>query len=812
MIRQAQSCKDSQMTHLEHILESISGGFFALDKDFRFTYWNKGAEEGTGLKREDVLGKHVFDIFPNAKDVELGEKYLLAMKTKTFQTIETSYKDERFEAWYDVRIYPTEDGLSVFFQDITSKKREQREKEALMAVSHAVNTSQFLDEMSLVAGEKIAHFFDVIPKFVCIYQYDPRRMILHLLAPSVAEIPNASQDVAHKLVDQADPSAVVEAALSHRPVITDELTRSSIAPFFLGEIEALQLKTLIAVPLLVQDELQGVLEVLSRKVDSHVADDLGLLSVIANELSIGISRKKLIEEITVKNVQLDNEKHKTEEANDTLKRFLATFSHELRAPLNSIVGFSEFLSEDFQSLSTDQVQEFMKNIHVSAKHLQSLINDILDLSKIEAGKLDLHVESYPVSYFVETVERVLRVALQEKNLRLSFDVEEDVDRLVVDQTRMKQVLVNLISNAIKHSPMGASVQVRIHRVENDIEVRVRDNGMGIAQQEIPKLFHPFFQLKGEGGNLDGSGLGLAISKRLVELHGGQIWVESERGKGSTFTFRIPIMVQAGKSELPGQFVSLDQESRNPDEPLRILIIEDNPQAAQLIERYLQSAGHTTEIAKDGVEGFEKAKRLKPDVITLDLMLPLKDGWQLMNELKRHPVCKEIPIVVVSVTDERKLGFSLGAVDYFVKPVSRPELLEALRKIPNTRKSSRHSQRVLVIDDDKTALELIDVMLEAEGYEVLTSTNGHDGIAIAGREHPDVIILDLIMPEVSGFTVAYQLKKQAETRNIPIIVLTSMEIDDDVREQMEGFVSTLMTKSRFTKNDLLREISAVERGR
>lgn len=801
------------MPQIEQIFENISAGFFVLDSNYRFTYWNRAAEEGTGLGRKDVLGKHVFEIFPNAQSADLGKKYRQAMETKIFQSIETSYKDERFEAWYDVRIYPAENGLSVFFQDITERKREEREKDALMAVSHAVNTSQFLDEMCLAAAAEIARLFDVPAKYVCIYQFDSRRKLLHLLAPSLGEIPNAADDVAHKIVHETETSAAVRTALSCHPIITDELVCSAIAPYFVKEIEELKLKTLIALPLVVQNELQGVLEVLSTKEDAYAEGELGLLSVIANELSIGMSRKKLMDEITIKNVQLDNEKHKTEEANETLKRFLATFSHELRAPLNSIVGFSELLAEDFEKLSPEQIQEFMKNIHVSGKHLQQLINDILDLSKIEAGKVELHVESYPVEYFTDAVRRVLHVGLKQKKIQLVFDVGQDVDSLAVDQTRMKQILVNLVSNAIKHSRTGGTITVRIRRIETDIEVRVYDQGRGIAPQDIPRLFHPFFQVKGSDANDGGSGLGLAITKRLVELHGGRIWVESEQGKGSTFAFRLPMVVPTEFLESAAQMFSrIDGTNRNEREETLVLIIEDNAQAGQLIEKYLNDAGYKTEIARDGMEGVEKAKRLKPKFITLDMLLPFKDGWQVIKELKRHPICKDIPIIIISITDEKKLGFSLGAVGYFVKPVNREELLEAIQRISYPNRTSRENPKILVIDDDRTALELIEVILEAEGYKVIKSLNGTEGLKIASEEHPDLIILDLIMPEMSGYDVAFQLKHQPSTRDIPIIILTSLEIDDDIKDRLQGFVSGLMTKSQFTKGDLLREISAIEKMR
>lgn len=801
------------MKQLEHILESISGGFFALDRELKFTYWNRAAEEGTGLKREEVLGKGVFDIFPNAQGAELGEKYRTSLSTKTFQSIETVYSDERFEAWYDVRIYPTQDGLSVFFQDITVKKREQREKEALMAVSHTVNTVQFLDEMCLSVAQNIAKFFDIPTKFVCIYQFDKRRRLLHLLAPSISEISEAPEDISHKIVHEVDFSAAVTVALSLQPLVTDELVRSSIAPFCIKELDELQLRSLIAIPLLVQNELQGVLEVLTTKEDAYTHHELGLLSVIANELSIGMSRRRLMDEITVKNVQLDTEKHKTEEANEVLKRFLATFSHELRAPLTSIVGFSEILTKDLQTLSSKEVREYMKNIHVSGKHLQQLINDILDISKIEAGKIDLHVQSYPIRYFTEGIQRVLQSEIQQKKIRLLFQIGEDLDHLVVDQTRMKQVLVNLVSNALKYSREEGKVTVIVRRVGTEIEISVADEGTGIAPEDLPKLFQPFFQTMRNGPTKEGTGLGLAITKKIVELHGGRIWVESELGKGSTFRLRIPMMVTTEAHDAVEQAVTSAGRINQPDRKTTlVLIIEDNPNAAQLLEKYLRDAGYKTDIARDGVEGLEKAKRLRPHLITLDLLMPLKDGWQVIKDLKRHPICKDIPIIIVSIVEEKTLGFSLGAANYFVKPIQPDELLEAIERIPIRKDRTKQNPKVLIIDDDRTALELIDIILQPEGFEVVKCQNANDGIEIARRERPDLVILDLVMPEKSGINVAFELKQDISTRDIPIIVLTSMDIDDDVKEQLRGFVSGLMTKSRFAKSDLLREIHSIEKMR
>jgi len=793
------------------ILESISGGFFSLDKDYRFTYWNRAAEEGTGLKREEVLGKNVFEIFPNAKGAELGERYRLAMESKSVQSFETAYKDDRFEAWYNIRIYPAGSGISVLFHDITDQKRQQRQKEALLEISRVIITSRQVDELCLKAAEKIGEFLGIPSRLVCLYQFDSRAQMLHLISPSVTEIPDIPEDVAHKIVHEAETSLVVQCALSRETAATSDLARASLAPYLEPEIKSYKLKTLVCLPLVVQNDVQGILEILSAKEVKYIGDELGMLTVISNELSTGLSRRRLVDEIALKNIELETEKLKTEEANEVLKRFLATFSHELRAPLNSIVGFSELLANGLANLPTASVEDFMKNINESGKHLQDLVNDILDLSKIEAGKLDLYIDTYPVSDFVESVSRVLQTAIQLKMINLEFQISDEVDQLVVDQTRFKQILVNLIANAVKYSDLQGRVVVSIRRVENEIEVAVKDEGPGIKPEDRGNLFRPFQQSKSGKGGKEGTGLGLAITKRLVELHGGYIWVDSAPGKGTSFCFRIPMMVGGEVHQVltPLMELTTGKTLDYDDRPL-VLIVEDNPQASQLIQTYLQEAGYRTETARDGEEALEKAKTLKPKFITLDVLLPIKDGWHVLKELRGHPICKDIPVIIISIVDEKKLGFTLGAVEYFVKPVNREDLLRALSRIPATSAKAGRSPKILVIDDDKAAADLIEVILEPEGYQVIKSFDGRDGLRKAISEQPDIILLDLIMPEISGFNVAYQLRQQPETSAIPIIVLTSMEIDQETREQMEGYALSMMSKQTFTKKDLLKEIGSLGR--
>jgi PAS domain S-box-containing protein len=800
----------------QNILESISGGFFALDNDYRITYWNRAAAEGTGFPVEEVLGKNVFEIFPNAEGAALGDTYRTAMESRIFQSIETSYKDDRFEAWYDVRIYPAEDGLSVFFQDITEKKRDDRKKEILVEVSAAINASRHLDELCVRAAEKIALLFDIPPHLVCVYLYDNKGNEIRLVAPAMMEV-DVAQDIVHQRVVPDAPHCAARVAYAREPLITDRVEQGTLGSAMAEELSRLNLKSLIVLPLAVQGEVQGVLEVFSIKHPDFVGADMDILSVIANDLAGGMSRKRLVDELRTKNLELEAQTQKTLEASDTLKKFLATFSHELRSPLNSIIGFSDLLATQFDGIPPETVQEFMKNINTSGRHLQQIINDILDLSKIEAGRMELHIASYPVSYFEESVRRVLASAVAAKDISLDFSFAPDIEDLVVDQTRFKQILINLVSNAVKFSHPGGTVRIVSRRVDTDMEFRVSDDGIGMRAEDTMTLFRPFRQASnGREMNREGVGLGLAITRKLVELHGGSIRVESELGRGTTMSFSIPLIVDASSEHLmqAGMLLETLQRENRPrdgERPLA-LVVEDAPQAGELLKLYIESAGYRVEIARNGVDAIDMAKRLQPNVITLDLMLPVKDGWQVLKELKRHPICNAIPVIIVSIIDEKNLGFSLGAVDYFVKPVNREDLVRALDRVHILPRSDHRPPSVLVIDDDKAAIDLMQVILENEGYRVFKAYEGKEGVEIATRERPDLVILDLIMPETSGFTVAYQLKQIPATRSIPIIILTSMDIDEETRERLGSYVSGLMSKSAFTKRDLLREIGNIEGAR
>ena len=808
----------SDQVRYESILESISGGFFAMNARYEITYWNRAAEMGTGLRAGDVLGRNVFDVFPNARDAVLGEKYRLAMETRTYQSFETSYRDERFEKWYDVRIYPAADGLSVFFQDITERTRDQQQKELLVAISGAVNGASYLDDLCQRTAENIAALFEIPAHLVCFYLYDPRGNVIRLVAPTMLDI-DFPPDVVHQPVTAETPFFAAQAAFRKEAILTDRVSEGTVGRLFGGAFDGLPLRTLIAMPLLVQQDVQGVIEVLTIKEQQYAEHDLDILRVAANDMAIGLSRKRLIDELRLKNLELEAQTQKTLDASDTLKKFLAMFSHELRSPLNSIIGFSELLATQLGDLPPDTVQDFMKNIQASGRHLQQILNDILDLSRLEAGKLDLHIASYPVSYFEETVRRVLAGPIADKRIQLRCDFSPDIEELVVDQTRFKQILINLVSNAVKFSRAGGRSGCHLGaRAVTTWCSPYATRGRGSARKRSPVFSKRSVRRQAAGNRTArGSGSGWQSPGSSWSSTGGASGWRASGGKAPQSRSKSRMVVDATSEQLMQAGMLLDALRRenwrkeDGEQPLA-LVIEDSAQAAELLRLYIESAGYRVEIARNGSDAVDMAKRLHPHVITLDLMLPGKDGWQVMKELKRHPLCKHIPVIIVSIVDEKNLGFSLGAVEYFVKPVNREELVQALDRVHILPTRDHHPPTVLVIDDDRAATDLIQVILENEGYRVLKAFEGKEGLDVALRERPDVVILDLLMPGMSGFAVAQQMKQVPATRNIPIIVLTSMDVDEDVQEQLGSYVSALVSKASFTKRDLLREITNVENAR
>jgi PAS domain S-box-containing protein len=523
-------------------------------------------------------------------------------------------------------------------------------------------------------------------------------------------------------------------------------------------------------------------------------------------------RKKIEEEIRKLNEELEYKvKERTreleiankrlQEASQAKSEFLANMSHELRTPLNSIIGFSEVLFERTFGDLNDRQSRYVKNIHTSGKHLLNLINDILDLSKVEAGKIELKYEEVVLNDIFNECQTLVTSMAKKKNIMLNFKVE-DIQKIDVDPIRFKQIMYNLLSNAIKFTPEGGMVNVEAKPSDEMIEISVKDTGIGIAKEHYEKVFEEFTQIENPyTKQYKGTGLGLPLTKRLVELHGGKIWVESEVRKGSTFTFTIPmkrIKLITREEEIP---------SLKEDKPI-ILVIEDDREASELIKLWLEESGYQVVCAYDGEYGIEKAKKIKPSAITLDIILPRIDGFEVLRELKSIPETKDIPVIIISITENKELGISLGAEDYLLKPINKEELIFALDRLTFIKKVKEGEVNILVIDDNPKDVELLTSLLEPEGFNVIKTYGGREGIGLANRLMPDLIILDLLMPEVSGFEVAKRLKENEKTKKIPIIIYTAIEVSEEEKRMLNENVLSIIEKGKVTKEELLEDIKNI----
>ena len=589
----------------------------------------------------------------------------------------------------------------------------------------------------------------------------------------------------NELVNKAEGDMVARIEVSHEAYLT---ARWVVIGFAVGSIGlALILGYAISWSLIgpVQEMDAQLKEIAVGDFSQRVAipnrDELGALATNLNRMNEELGR--LYQQLDTAN------RHKSE--------FLASMSHELRTPLNAIIGFSEVLLDRlFGDLNAKQ-EEYLQDVLESGRHLLSLINDILDLSKVEAGHMELEVGRFALPEILENGLTMIRERAGRHGIALSLEVDPAIDVIEADERKVKQVVFNLLSNAVKFTPDGGQVGIRVGRNDAGVWITVWDTGIGITPENQERIFEEFQQVEGVyTEKREGTGLGLALAKKFVELHGGQLWVESEAGQGSRFTFTLPVgtVPQPETTRAPAAGAATGIEDNGPV----VLVVEDDAAAAELLRLYLAGAGYRVEVARDGEEGFAKAWQLQPNLITLDLQLPKVDGWDVLIRLKGEPATRDIPVVIVSIVEEHGKGFALGAADYLVKPVSREEMLQALQRLGLTRPRRRERLTILTIDDDPLAVELVETILTAEGFHVLKAYGGVEGLAVARQELPALLILDLLMPDLDGFAVLEQLRADPATAAIPIIILTSQNLTLHEKERLQGAMAYLAHKGEFSR--------------
>ncbi|MEM7333025.1 MAG: response regulator [Chloroflexota bacterium] len=514
--------------------------------------------------------------------------------------------------------------------------------------------------------------------------------------------------------------------------------------------------------------------------------------------------------------ELRQAKEAAEAASRSKSAFLANMSHELRTPLNAIIGYSEMLEEDATDFGHDEFIPDLQKIQKAGRHLLELINDILDLSKIEAGKMDLFMETFSLSELLEDVAFTIGPLVEKKGNQLVLN-DDDLGTMQADKTKVRQTLFNLLSNASKFTNDGT---ITIHTTRENmgsegewIQIQVIDTGIGIAPEKLEYLFEPFTQADASTTRkYGGTGLGLAISRRFCNMMGGDIIAESEVGKGSTFTVYLPAQptkpsVQEIVMDEFDEGILFTGELSPQDKMGTVLVIDDDAIARDLIKRHLMREGFRVHTAVNGQEGLRMAAEIKPDAITLDVLLPSMDGWTVLSRLKEDPELANIPVIIVTMVEHKQMGYALGAADYLMKPIDKQTLVQVLERYRiSAAPRFVGDHHVLIVEDDEPTRELMERTLEKVGWRVTAVENGLVALRALENAIPDLILLDLMMPEMDGFQFISNLRNNPEWNHIPTIVITAKELSVTEQMALNGNVQDVLQKGTFNRNKLLDQVS------
>jgi signal transduction histidine kinase/CheY-like chemotaxis protein len=664
------------------------------------------------------------------------------------------------------------------------------ELRALGEVTQAVNSTLDLQTVLFTIVSKAVQLSDTDAG--SIYVHDEMRQQFELQANY-----GMSDDLIAALKDHhLDISdAVARAAKQGEPVQVPDMRTESPVPANELMLQA-GYRARLLVPLLRFNEVMGALVVRRKAPGEFSKNTIDLLRTFAAQSVLAIQNARLFQEIEEKGRQL-------ELASQHKSQFVASMSHELRTPLNAIIGLTEMMVTNAARFGTEKASEPLKRVHRAGQHLLGLINQVLDLSKIEAGKLELNPESVNLAPLIDEVIGTARQLAQQNKNNLVVEAQEKLGMLTVDPMRLRQILLNLLSNACKFTTQG-EVKLRVRKVadgRNWVEFAVADTGIGMTAEQQAKLFEEFTQADSSTARrYGGTGLGLAITRKLARMMGGDVTVQSEPGKGSIFSVRLPAGADtAARSATNG--------SRAPSGEC-VLVVDDDATARELIAEHLKAEGFSVVTAAGGLEGLKLAKELRPIAITLDVMMPDLDGWSVLAALRQDPELAEIPVIMITILDEHRRGVALGAAGYLTKPIDR----ERLSRMVSRFRAPARQARVLLVEDDGTQRERLHGWLAGEQWVVQEAANGRDALALLKDSKPDVILLDLMMPEMDGFAVVAALQKEPRWRDIPVIVITARDLDAQDRERLNSGVQSVLVKETFRPADLVERIRRLARSK
>jgi PAS domain S-box-containing protein len=772
---------------LRVLFSAMQDVVLVIDKDTRYTRIAPTNPSRLFRPPEQLLGQRMDEILPPETHLPFRHAIQQALETNSVVQIEYQLPVEDQVYWFLANISKLNDN-EVFWvaRDITERKKSEealQRRTTYLAISseigRIVTSTLDLNTIFKKTVDRISEGFGFY--FTGIYNVEETgfNAILKGATGTAGEKLLAAQ---HSIV-VGSQSVIGAVAESGQYKLVDDVAAE---PLFRPSPYLPDTRSELAIPLRIGQRTVGVIDIQSKQTDAFTADDVAVLQSLGDQVAVAIDNARSYE--------LSQQLIKDLREVDKLKsQFLANMSHELRTPLNSIIGFSRVILKGIDGPITDMQQQDLTAIYNSGQHLLGLINDVLDLARIEAGKMELNFEEVNLSDMVTSVLSTAKGLVKEKPIQLIQKVPSGMPAIRGDAMRIRQIFINLLSNAAKFTDEGSiSVEASIQRSPSgnmEALVKVIDTGPGISAEDQEKLFKAFSQVDGSATRkTGGSGLGLSICANLVQLHGGRIGIQSDANIGSTFWFTIPLFHQSLNT------IPLDRKI--------ILAIDDDPQVISLYERYLTPQGYHVVALTNPSLARERILEIKPYAVTLDIMMPDMDGWSILTQLKSDPATRDYPVIVCSILEQANKGFSLGAADYLIKPILEEDLIHAFSRLDK----EGTIKEILVIDDDPNDLRLMDKILADQGrYKVTLAEGGKKGWEAIATKVPDAIILDVFMPEIDGFTILEKLNENPSLRNIPVLVVSGGGLTNEQLSQLKEFGKRLLTKASFREGELITTI-------